>query len=84
MLHKTFVRVVLWTAVFSAISGTISAELAAEQGTRVAVQKQPVQYTQRQEKSIFCLGHPGIACLADFKENNFFFWKHSVRVTVDF
>lgn len=55
VLHKTFVCVVSWTAVFSAISCTISTELAAEQGTCVAVQKQPVQYTQREEKSIFGL-----------------------------
>lgn len=55
VLHKTLMCVVLWTAVFSAISCKISTELFTEQGTCAAVQKLPMQYTQRQEKSLFIL-----------------------------
>lgn len=71
VLHETFVCVVLWTAVFSAVSCMINTELVAEQGTWVAVQNSPCNTHQDRRKAYFVLGHPGIACLADFKENNF-------------
>lgn len=49
----------------------VQCNLVYDRARCVAVQKQPMQYTQRQEKTYFVLGHPGIACLANFKENNF-------------